>query len=72
MYPKKTVFKLEYTKKGEKKNITTEDKEQLNSYIEKMKSKGIEINKVTWWLAIDITKDYEEEGENDNKNNKMQ
>lgn len=70
MYPKKTIFKVEYTKKGEKKNITTEDKEELDLYIEKMKSKGIEINKVTWWLAIDITRDYEEGKENDNQNNK--
>lgn len=60
LYPKKTVYRIEYEDNGKKFNLTTEDKELLKENVINIKEKGMKVEKVSWWLQIDITKDFQD------------
>jgi hypothetical protein len=60
LYHKKTTYRIEYEDNGNKFNLTTEDKSLLEENIINIKEKGMKVKKISWWLQIDITKDFKD------------
>jgi hypothetical protein len=60
LYNKKTTYRIEYEDNGNKFNLTTEDKSLLEENIINIKEKGMKVKKISWWLQIDITKDFKD------------